>query len=113
MKICGLCGAGHTEDQCPNCYPTISVITPVGGGNETVLHLPDSSDFEILHDKDLEDPKQRPRLLKLMLEPGNFGRAFPYWVAIAKGLGIADIRNNATTRAFLRARLGLGEPATA
>ncbi len=80
----------------------------IGGGNDTVLHLP-NGDFEILREDRLKDQKQ----LELMLEPGNFGRAFPYWMAIAKGLGFNTIRNNALTRAMLRARLGLNEPATA
>jgi len=22
MKKCGLCGAGHIEKECPNCFPT-------------------------------------------------------------------------------------------
>ena len=109
MKICGLCGAGHTEEQCPNCFPaTAATAISSGGGNDTVLHLP-NGDFEVLREDRLKDPKQ----LELMLEPGNFGRAFPYWIAIANGLGIPNIRNNTMTRAFLRARLGLREPATA
>src|SRR3989344_7991018 len=108
MKMCGLCGAGHTEDQCPSCYPATSIITPVGGGNETILHLPESSDFEVLRDADLADTKKRPRLLRLMLEPSHFGRAFPFWVAIAKDLGIVhNIRNDAFTRAVLKETLGL------
>ncbi len=108
MKICSLCGAGHTENQCPNCFPATRTIIPVGGGNDTVLHLP-NGDFEILREDRLNDPKQ----LELMLEPGNFGRAFPYWQEIAKGLGLANIRNNAFARAMLRARLGLNDSATA
>ncbi len=80
----------------------------IGGGNDTVLHLPNGG-FEILREDRLKDPKQ----LELMLEPGNFGRAFPYWISIAKELGMGSIRNNAMTRAFLRARLGLREPAIA
>ena len=109
MKICGLCGAGHMEDQCPNCFPaTAASAISSGGGNDTVLHLP-NGDFEILREDRLKDPKQ----LELMLEPGNFGRAFPYGISIAKELGMGSIRNNAMTRAFLRARLGLREPAIA
>lgn len=77
-------------------------------GNDTVLYLPDG-EMQILREDRLSDPEQ----LALMLEPGNFGRAFPYWQSIAKGLGIPNIRNNALTRAFLRARLGLNEPVAA
>ena len=80
-----------------------------GGGNDTVLHLP-NCDFTILREDRLEDPEQ----LKLMLEPDNFARALPYWQKIAKRLGIVpDIRNDAFTRAMLQETLGLNKPAAA
>ena len=80
-----------------------------GGGNDTVLHLP-NGDFTILREDRLEDPEQ----LKLMLEPDNFARALPYWQKIAKKLGILpDIRNDAFTRAMLQETLGLNKPAAA
>jgi hypothetical protein len=73
-------------------------------GNETVLHLP-SGDFEILREEHLDDPAKRPRLLRLMLEEGNFGRAFPYWQKIAPALGITNIRNDAHCRSLLSGTL--------
>lgn len=69
-------------------------------GNDTILHLP-HGDFETLRLERLDDPSQRPKLLERMLEEENFGRAFPYWQRIAHAFGIADIRNNAPTRALL------------
>jgi len=73
----------------------------IGGGNDTVLHLP-NGDFEMLREDRLKDPHQ----LALMLEPGNFGRAFPYWQKIAKELGVVpDIRNDDFTREMLRETL--------
>lgn len=79
-------------------------------GNDTLLHLP-NGDFETLREENIANPRTRRRTLELMLEPGNFGRAFPCWLNIAQQLRMNSIRNTALCRAFLRARLRLSAPA--
>ena len=56
-------------------------------GNNTILHLP-NGDSEVLHEEHLDDEAKRPRLLALMLAPGNFGRAFPILKSRAQEFGI-------------------------
>ncbi len=47
-KMCANCGAGHIEERCPNCFPVTAAIASSGGGNKTVLHLP-NGDFEVIY----------------------------------------------------------------
>ena len=72
MKICGLCGAGHIEKECPNCFP--AVVSCIGDGemNNVSRKLP-NGDFEVIYTK--EDP--RPGKVEVLVN-GKWYPRFPY-----------------------------------